>query len=103
MGYAAAEIAPVVTRLREMMLASTRILADETVVPVLDPGRGRTRQGYFWAIGAGFEIALVGEIAAMVRLGLTNGTPVSANDHDLFARSVKVVAGTGFEPVTFRL
>jgi len=29
MGYAAAEIAPVVTRLREMMLASTRIFVDE--------------------------------------------------------------------------
>lgn len=39
-GYAAAEIAPVVARLREMMLASTRIFADETVVPVLDPGAG---------------------------------------------------------------
>jgi transposase len=50
MGYAAAEVAPVVTRLREMILASTRIFADETVVPVLDPGRGRTKQGYFWAI-----------------------------------------------------
>lgn len=50
MGYAAAEVAPVVTRLREMMLASTRIFADETVVPVLDPGRGKTKQGYFWAI-----------------------------------------------------
>jgi transposase len=50
MGYAAAEVAPVVARLREMMLASTRVFADETVVPVLDPGRGRTKQGYFWAI-----------------------------------------------------
>ena len=50
MGYAAAEIAPVVARLSEMMQASTRIFADETVVPVLDPGRGRTRQGYFWAM-----------------------------------------------------
>jgi hypothetical protein len=51
MGYAAAEVAPVVARLREMMLASTRIFADETVVPVLDPGRGKTKQGYFWATG----------------------------------------------------
>jgi transposase len=51
MGYAAAEVAPVVARLREVLLASTRIFADETVVPVLDPGRGRTKQGYFWAIG----------------------------------------------------
>jgi transposase len=50
MGYAAAELAPVVTRLREIMLSSTRLFADETVVPVLDPGRGRTKQGYFWAI-----------------------------------------------------
>src|SRR5271155_728990 len=50
MGYAAAEVAPVVTRLREIMLSSTRIFADETVIPVLDPGRGRTKQGYFWAI-----------------------------------------------------
>jgi transposase len=41
-GYAAAEVAPVVARLREMMLASTRLFADETVVQVLDPGRGRT-------------------------------------------------------------
>jgi transposase len=49
-GYAAAEVAPVVTRLREMVLASARIFADETVVPVLDPGRGRTKQGYFWTI-----------------------------------------------------
>jgi transposase len=50
MGYAAAEVAPVVARLREIVLASGRIFADETVVPVLDPGRGRTKQGYFWAI-----------------------------------------------------
>jgi len=40
MGYAAAEVAPVVARLREMVLASARVFADETVVPVLDPGRG---------------------------------------------------------------
>jgi transposase len=48
-GYAAAEVAPVVDRLREMLLASSRIFVDETVVPVLDPGRGRTKKGYFWA------------------------------------------------------
>ena len=50
MGYAAAEVAPVVARLRASVLASARVFADETVVPVLDPGRGRTKQGYFWAI-----------------------------------------------------
>jgi transposase len=50
MGYAAAEVAPVVARLRETVLSSARLFADETVVPVLDPGRGRTKQGYFWAV-----------------------------------------------------
>ena len=50
MGTPRAEVAAVVERLRETMLASTRIFADETVVPVLDPSRGRTKQGYFWAI-----------------------------------------------------
>ena len=49
-GYAAAEVAPVVARLREMVLGSARVFADETVVPVLDPGRGRTKQGYFWTV-----------------------------------------------------
>jgi transposase len=38
----AAEIAPVVRRLKEIVLGSTRLFADEAVVPVLDLGRGRT-------------------------------------------------------------
>ena len=50
MGTAAEELAPVVARLKQLMLASVRIFADETTVPVLDPGRGRTKTGYFWAI-----------------------------------------------------
>jgi transposase len=47
-GYGAAEIAPVVRRLKEIVLSSTRIFADETTMKVLDPGRGHTKQGYFW-------------------------------------------------------
>jgi transposase len=50
MGYAAAELAPVAARLRQIVLSSSRIFADETTVKVLDPGRGRTKQSYFWAI-----------------------------------------------------
>lgn len=49
-GYTAAELKPVYLRLRELILASGKIAVDETVAPVLDPGRGRTKQGYFWAI-----------------------------------------------------
>ena len=49
-GYAAAELRPLYVRLRELILASGKIAVDETVAPVLDPGRGRTKQGYFWAV-----------------------------------------------------
>jgi transposase len=49
-GYAAAELKPLYVRLRELILTSGKIAVDETVVPVLDPGRGRTKKGYFWAI-----------------------------------------------------
>jgi transposase len=49
-GYAAAELAPLVERLREILLGSARLAVDETTAPVLDPGRGRTKTGYFWAI-----------------------------------------------------
>src|SRR3546814_8824148 len=27
-----------------------RLFMDETTAPVLDPGRGRTKRGYFWAV-----------------------------------------------------
>ena len=49
-GYAAAELKPIHLRLRELVLTSGKIAVDETVAPVLDPGRGCTKKGYFWAI-----------------------------------------------------
>jgi len=36
--------------MREELLRSTKLFADETTAPVLDPGRGRTKKGYFWAL-----------------------------------------------------
>ncbi len=49
-GYAAAELRPVYERLRELILTSAKIAVDETKAPVLDPGRGRVKEGYFWAV-----------------------------------------------------
>src|SRR5580658_770030 len=49
-GYAAAELACLAARLREIVLSGVKIAVDETRAPVLDPGRGRTKTGYFWAI-----------------------------------------------------
>ncbi|WP_293813248.1 IS66 family transposase [uncultured Bosea sp.] len=49
-GYAAAELQPLYLRLRQLILGSGKIAVDETKAPVLDPGRGRVKNGYFWAI-----------------------------------------------------
>jgi len=49
-GYAAAELMPLWQRMREILLGSPRLFVDETRAPVLDPGRGRTKTGYFWSI-----------------------------------------------------
>src|ERR1700676_181054 len=49
-GYAANELRPLWLRLREHILTAGKIAVDETTAPVLDPGRGRTKKGFFWAI-----------------------------------------------------
>jgi len=48
-GYAAAEVKPLWRLMREELLRSTKLFADETTAPVLDPGRGRTKTGQLFA------------------------------------------------------
>ncbi|MBL4877792.1 MAG: IS66 family transposase [Hyphomonas sp.] len=51
MGRTGALIAPVVDRMAKQLLAgSTRLYVDETTAPVLDPGKGKTKTGYLWAV-----------------------------------------------------
>jgi site-specific DNA recombinase len=50
----------------------------------------------------GLEVEIVGEIAKMVELGTGNKAKRATLD-EAMTRSVKVVAGRGFEPLTFRL
>src|SRR6056297_2496305 len=49
-GVAGFHLRPVVDRLAEHLKASTKLFMDATTVPVLDPGRGRTKTGYLWAL-----------------------------------------------------
>ena len=48
-GRAAWLLRPVQERLLARLEASTKLFADETTAPVLDPGRGRTKTGQLWA------------------------------------------------------
>jgi transposase len=48
-GRAAWLLGPVHERLLATLKTSTKLFADETTAPVLDPGRGRTKIGQLWA------------------------------------------------------
>lgn len=51
MGRTGSKIAPVVDHMAKRLLwESTRLYVDETTAPVLDPGRGKTKTGYLWAV-----------------------------------------------------
>jgi transposase len=49
-GAAAAELQPLHDHLLRQLLASPKLFCDETRCPVLDPGRGKTKTGFMWAI-----------------------------------------------------
>jgi transposase len=49
-GNAAFHLAPIVDRLVGHLKRSGKLFLDETTAPVLDPGRGRTKTGYLWAL-----------------------------------------------------
>lgn len=50
MGRAAWWLKPLYKLLRDTVMSHPRLFADETPLPVLDPGRGRTKVCQFWAI-----------------------------------------------------
>jgi transposase len=49
-GKAAFHLAPVVDRLAVHLKSSGKLFMDETRAPVLDPGRGKTKSGFLWAL-----------------------------------------------------
>ena len=49
-GKASVHLASVVDGLAEDLKRSTKLFMDETTAPVLDPGQGKTKNGYFWAL-----------------------------------------------------
>ena len=50
MGKLSFHLAPVVDHLLKDLKRSDKLFMDETRCPVLDPGRGRTKTGFLWAI-----------------------------------------------------
>jgi transposase len=51
-GHAAWHLRPLHQRLLDKLKERPKLFADETTLPVLDPGRGRTKTGQLWAYAA---------------------------------------------------
>jgi transposase len=49
-GAAGYHLAPLTRRLAELLKGSGHLFMDETKCPVLDPGQGKTKSGYLWAL-----------------------------------------------------
>ncbi|WP_247391960.1 IS66 family transposase [Bradyrhizobium sp. 35] len=49
-GRACFHLQPAADHMRRHLERADRLFMDETTAPVLDPGRGQTKKGYFWAI-----------------------------------------------------
>jgi hypothetical protein len=49
-GKASFHVTPVVDRMAAILKTTTKLFMDETTAPVLDPGRGKTKTGYLWAL-----------------------------------------------------
>src|SRR5437016_1957786 len=64
-GRAAFALRPVHARLLEQLKQSTKLFADETTAPVLDPGRGRVKKGQLWAYAADERPWLEAQLAAV--------------------------------------
>jgi site-specific DNA recombinase len=93
---------------REKVAALQSLLTDEeTRTEAVEIIRTLIERIVLWpSEGGGVEVELVGEIAAMVQIGLADNkkaAPGGAAFADRLSRSVKVDAGAGFEPATFRL
>ena len=50
MGVAAWHLRPIIDRMSALLKCSSKLYMDETTIPVLDPGRGKAKTGYLWAM-----------------------------------------------------
>ncbi|PZR83831.1 MAG: IS66 family transposase [Stutzerimonas stutzeri] len=51
-GRACFHLKPIAECMRQHLATADRLFMDETTAPVLDPGRGKVRKGFFWAIAS---------------------------------------------------
>ena len=65
-GQGAALLDPIVARIREMVLSASKLHTDDTPVPMLDPGSGKTKTARLW-VHAIDDRARAGKTRRLVR------------------------------------
>jgi transposase len=99
-GRAAWWLRPLSERLLDTVLSSPKIFADDTPVPVLDPGRGRTKTGRLWAYARDDRPWLGPEPPAVVYVYSENRQGVHPRNHLAEFTGVLQVDGySGFEGI----
>lgn len=92
---------PLHARLAAQLLRSTKLFADDTPVPVLDPGRGRTKTGRLWVYARDDRSWVGPEPPAVVCFYSADRKAERPAEHLKGFRGVLQVDGyTGFETLT---
>ena len=78
-------------------------LAQDDAGPARELVRGLIEAIVLIPEGGRLRVEVRGELAAILRLSGTGKEKAPADGPELLVVQVKMVAGTGFEPVTFRL
>jgi transposase len=91
-GGAAWWLEPLRARLAEQVFASQKLFSDDTPIPVLDPGRGRTRTGRLWVYrvmtGHGAEQIRRRRSTSTARTAAPNGRPLISLTSEVSCRSM---------------
>ena len=80
-----------------------KALGEDDAGPARELVRGLVEAIVLIPEGGRLRVEVRGELAAILRLSGARNAKAPAGGPELLVEQVKMVAGTGFEPVTFRL
>lgn len=96
-------LTPIRDRIADHVMAAERVFADDTVLPVLDPGRGRTRTGRLWVYARDDRPSGgVDPPAVLYRYSPDRRAERPAAHLERFSGILQVDGYVGFEPIAAR-
>ena len=98
-------LTPLYDLVARTVLDSTKMFADDTTLPVLDPGRGRTKTGRLWCyarstIGPGAGRGIRRRPMSTRRIARTNARPNTCQPSAVCCRSMATTGSSGWRKVS---